>query len=41
MKKNISVFLIIFPLLILSENFAQEVDIVPYLKKLSREVLRR
>lgn len=36
MKKNISVFLIIFPLLILSENFAQEVDIVPYLKKIEQ-----
>ncbi|MDT3695947.1 MAG: SPOR domain-containing protein [Ignavibacterium sp.] len=36
MKKNISVFLIIFSLLMLSKSFAQEVDIVPYLKKVEQ-----
>ncbi len=36
MKKNISVFLIIFFLLLLSASFAQEVDIIPYLKKVEQ-----
>ncbi|MDY0082141.1 MAG: SPOR domain-containing protein [Ignavibacteriaceae bacterium] len=36
MKKNISVFLIIFFLLLPSASFAQEVDIIPYLKKVEQ-----
>jgi len=36
MKKSLSIFLASFLLLMLSQSFAQEVDIIPYLKKVEQ-----